>query len=263
MVSPSASNAFVITSPGQIHRWTPTDGWHRVQTPVSDSVIVDHDWIHGVPIEALWARSDTDVYAAGWDGTVLHFDGATWTHEATPLMTEIGTDRTPGYSEGRILTIAGDDTSLYFSNGLAVYARTPSGRWQPVVTPPRESRRNCGFQGLGVASGILWVAGGEQPCLFRRAPDGRWTDLSARLAGFSQPGVRGGARQADGSILFWAGSYGEGDIAVIQRENVRLLQFPELRWFNGAAVVGDYLYVVGMLGDTTVVGRVPHRIKAR
>lgn len=264
MVSPSASSAFVITFPGQIHRWTPTDGWHRVQTPVSDSVIVDYDWIHGVAIEALWARSDTDVYAAGWDGTVLHFDGATWTHEATPLMTEIGTDRTPGYSEGRIRTIAGDETNVYFSTASTVYTRIAAGRWEPIVSPPLESHHKCGLgAALAVARGVLWVAGGEQPCLFGRAPDGQWTDVSPRLAAFSPPGVRGGAAQADGSILLWAGSYGEGDVAVIQRENVRLLQFPELRWFSGAAAVGDYLYVAGMLGDTTVVGRVPHRVHDR
>jgi hypothetical protein len=260
IVAPIDSMAFVANPvSGQIHRWAPTDGWHRMQTPVSDSIVVDHDWIHAVPMHALWARGGTDVYAAGWDGTVLRFDGMEWQVDPTPLMTAPGTDRTPGYSRGRIYAIAGDDASLFFTNGLDVYRRTQSAGWDRIAGPSQAARPHCGLHAAALSRGELWVAGGEVPCLFRRDANGRWTDLSAQLGVFSQPGVFWGATQSDGSILFWASAYGEGDVAIVDDGRVRVFQFPQLRWFAGATVAKGQLYVTGMLGDTTVVARVSHR----
>ena len=257
IVAPVDSTAFVVSA-GQIYRWTRSSGWHHMRTPVSDSIVIDYDWIHGVPMHALWARKESEIYAAGWDGTVLRFDGSEWQSVPTPLMTAPGTDRTPAYYEGRITALAGDDTSLFFTNGIDVYRRT-SGDWERDAAPPLEARPYCGFRAAALADAELWVSGGELPCLFRRESGGRWTDLSPQLRVFSQPGVFWGATQSDGSMLFWASSYGEGDVALIRRGRVRVFQFPHLRWFGGATVANERLYVTGMLGDTTVVARVLYR----
>lgn len=259
IVAPIDSMAFVVTRGGQIYRWTRSGGWHRMRTPVSDSIVIDDDWIHGVPMHALWARGESEIYAAGWDGTVLRFDGSEWHVVPTPLMTAPGTDRTPAYYEGRITALAGDDTTLFFTNGIDVYRRTSSSDWVRDAAPPLQTRPYCGFRAAALGSEALWVSGGELPCLFRRESNGRWTDLSTHLRAFTQPGVFWGATQSDGSVLFWASAYGEGDVAIVDHQRVRVLQFPHLRWFGGATVASGYLYVTGMLGDTTIVGRVRHR----
>jgi hypothetical protein len=38
----------------------------------------------GVTLEAVWGTSPSDVYALGWGGTILHYDGANWTRQSVP-----------------------------------------------------------------------------------------------------------------------------------------------------------------------------------
>jgi hypothetical protein len=32
----------------------------------------------GNPLHGVWGSSGSDVFAVGWDGTIVHYDGSSW-----------------------------------------------------------------------------------------------------------------------------------------------------------------------------------------
>ena len=258
LYAPSKDAVFAVgySLGGSVYRWRVVDGWQRMRTPLTDSVIVENDYIHGVPLAGIWGRDERDVYAVGEEAAILHFDGVAWTAEANPLLALVdsGGPITVRGSGARLMAVGGSADGVYAVASDLV--RRSGGRWERFARPTDDVARYCGFEAMSVRGRDVLVAGGELPCLFRFR-DGRWTDLTSRLGGFAAPGVQGGATQADGSALFWASAYGRGDVAVVRGGAVRVLQFPTIKWFGGAAVVGPYLYVTGIVGDTTIVARTP------
>ena len=60
----SGDEVFVVGLEGTFLRWR-GDGWSPVEHP------------YGPYLRSVWGRGPADLYAAGWDGAVLHWDGAT------------------------------------------------------------------------------------------------------------------------------------------------------------------------------------------
>lgn len=63
--STNPTDLFIVTSSGKVFRWG-GGSWTQVATSASG-------------LYAIWGSSTSDVYAAGFPGTVLHFNGTVWT----------------------------------------------------------------------------------------------------------------------------------------------------------------------------------------
>lgn len=70
------------------------------------------------PLLGIWGRSATEIYAVGWDGTALRYDGLTWTLETTtatvPLVDVSGAPLDPEdpLSPTRVLAVGWSGTLL-------------------------------------------------------------------------------------------------------------------------------------------------------
>ncbi len=45
----------------------------------------------GVDLNAVWGDSETDLVAAGSDGTILHYDGSSWSFQESTLAVDLFT----------------------------------------------------------------------------------------------------------------------------------------------------------------------------
>jgi hypothetical protein len=79
------------------------------------------EYISAARIEALWAFSASDVYAAGAEG-MFHYDGTSWS--PVPLA-EVGTE---------IQTMWGTGSTLFASKSDTVFMRS-GGVWSPITDP--------------------------------------------------------------------------------------------------------------------------------
>ena len=91
-----------------------------------------------VPTQAqllsVWGRAADDVWAVGWDGTIVHFDGIAWSLEATTAtvpLTGVSGLPLPG-------DLAPDDPRpdpVVFAVGWqgTVLSRNPDGTWVPAT----------------------------------------------------------------------------------------------------------------------------------
>lgn len=73
----SATDAFVVGDDGYVWRFEPGVG---VTAMVSNT---DQD------LEAVWGASAGDVHAVGDNGTIVHFDGAAWTVQTSPVAEDL------------------------------------------------------------------------------------------------------------------------------------------------------------------------------
>ncbi len=85
---------------------------------------------------AVWGRSETDVYAVGWEGTVLHYDGVAWAQETTTStqpLTSIGGIPTPYPSEEMPMPMVVDGPIYAVGWQGTILERTVGGAWQPAA----------------------------------------------------------------------------------------------------------------------------------
>ncbi len=143
-------------------------------------------------LEAVWGSSPVDVYASGANGTVLHFDGTSWTQinvnqsgslsalwgtgpsdiytaGSSGMMSHYdGTTWTPvsSGSSGAIMSIWGSSPSNIYSVGYGwTITKLSNGNWGEVSTglapPGTEANQFFGIFGFG-ADDIYAVAVGGQ-----------------------------------------------------------------------------------------------------
>lgn len=250
-----------------VRRWRDGAGVQALNMPALQSwMTCGNDCLmSGIPWNALWARADNEAFVVGDFGAVARVAGDIVTLEPNPLMERARTGLTnENQYSPRLGAVTGDGELLYAASWSALL-RYQNGSWDtmphPAVLPSQRTSGTCLVNALAAQANSLLLGGNigfpsaELPCVLRSS-DGDAVRLDKRLQGFGQPGIAGGALQPDGSALFYASSYGRGEVAEVIDGSVRTYRFPTLRWFGGAATLGPYLYAGGRQGDTAIVVRV-------
>ncbi len=97
-------------------------------------------------LNGIWGSSATNVFAVGWSGTILHWDGTSWT------VMNSGTQRDLsavwGNSANSVFAVGGMQTILYW-NGT---------NWTKMTTPELESSFNAVW---GTAYNNVYVVGSD------------------------------------------------------------------------------------------------------
>jgi hypothetical protein len=252
LFAPSNDVVFAIARlSGSVHRWDAAAGWRVHRTILSDSTIRDSDHLMSPVLYGLWGRSGSDVYAAGDEGTILHYDGRTWRPEPKPL-TASGSEAS--VASPRIWGIAGNNERVYAAAGGVLEKR--ADQWRYLPDPPEAGGAN--FHALAAAGddvifvGTQFTERGDRSRLVRLDSRGKWETLDTPELW----GLMDGESQADGSALFWARS----DVVVeVSNDRLRMHQLPHIGRMVGGARIGEFLFVAGY----TTLGKGTHSVVLR
>jgi hypothetical protein len=254
--APSGRAFFAIAGSG-LYRWDEAGGLRREGAPVTDSTASGCAHLLGAAaLQAIWAPSEGEAYAAGRNGVVLHFDGTRWVRERTPLGASVPPrcDAVPGAD---LLGVGGSPAGVYAA-GARVIRRTAAGVWElssgPGVGRARaETFAMASPPGAAPLFGVAVIAPGSEMvdryAFYRPGGPGRpWTrvaeapprELLDLAWGATTPG--GGA--------FWGHA---NVVVVVDHGKSRLVRLPLSRPVRGVAVAGGRMYVATNAGDTALV----------
>lgn len=229
---------FVVGDEGMVLRYTgvaDANGhlWQHMDLPTK------------LPLHGLWGLSGDNLFAVGWMGCLLHFDGREWTllrggvidtqggrfaacEENTPLFAIAGSN------QGEAWAVGDDGVILHFDGS----------QWQREASSTQINLRAvvCG------PDNIVYAAGGEGTVLKRDA-HGQWTKMDCPLAS----GFHAMVLLDDGSLLLGGGRYFvdqggfRGELVRYQNGEFQALNFsdplPRLRalkaYKDGVLIVGD------------------------
>lgn len=198
-----------------------------------------------LPLHGIWGLSLDNIFAVGWMGCLLHYDGRQWRslggavidqkteryaacEENTPLFA------IDGNQQGQAWAVGDNGTILHF-DGL---------NWQREKSATDVNLRAV----LCVADGTVYAAGAGGTVL-RRDAQGLWTNLNNPLSS----GFHTLLLMDDGSLLLGGGRYFveqggfRGELALYKDGAFQALKFntsmPRLRamkaYKNGVLIVGD------------------------
>ena len=241
---------FVVGDEGMVlHYKAAADASPDAQTQTQNqSQSQNQQWQHmtvpvNSPLHGIWGTSARNLYAVGWMGCLLHYDGVEWQQlrggkidersgrfaacpENTPLFAIAGN------AQGQAWAVGDEGVILHFDGQ----------DWQPEISPTRINLR-----AVGCAGDTVYAAGGEGTVLLRDA-DGQWCQLECPLgSGFHALLV-----QKDGSLLLGGGRYFvdqgfRGELVHYKNGEFKALSFenpmPRLRalktYKEGVLIVGD------------------------
>lgn len=156
----------------------------------------------GVPTNqdllAVWGRSATDVYAVGWNGTVVHYDGTAWRQETTTSTVPL----TAVHGRPLAEDARPEDPlppTMAVGWGGTILERSPSGAWAPSLST---STRTEDLFGLALGADDGGLAVGDRGHVI--GWDGTtWTALN-----FTVPGEFSGEPIAPKGVLkgVWSGN---------------------------------------------------------
>lgn len=164
-----------------------SEGWTPMVLPVT------------TPIHGLWGRSASDLHAVGWMGSILHYDGQSWSlvqgavidHERQQYQAIA--DNTPlfaidGQDSGQAWAVGDDGRILHFDGR----------QWHPESSGVFDNLRAaaCASDGTVYAAGL----GG---CVLQRTIEGQWQSLECPY----QCGFQAVLSLADGELLLAGGRY--------------------------------------------------------
>lgn len=112
--------AIVVSSTYEIHHY---DGLTWSITPLPDGVN---------NVEDIVAVAPDDVYAVGLAGTVLHFDGTSWSRLQTPASDQALLNQVIAFPGGRAI-VAGSGPILELANGIWTEAYETTGTIQVIA----------------------------------------------------------------------------------------------------------------------------------
>jgi hypothetical protein len=207
-------------------------------TPTPLQVVLE--WQHPLPLGndlyRLWGFSDGSFDAVGDAGTVLHFDGSSWTFPSTPVREDLHGIWASGPDDLYACGFAG--TLIHF-NGSS---------WSAIHTPTKEDL----YAVWAVASNDVFVAGTGGSVW--NGVDGSWTEYSVApgrrfraLWGYSHDevyaaGSRGGLYRFDGTtwtrVIVFGDPYYEAEVLDLwgpATGTISLLDRYGIQWFNGTA----------------------------
>ncbi|HKO13560.1 MAG TPA: hypothetical protein VJV22_16440 [Acidobacteriaceae bacterium] len=229
--------------------------WRALPIAIPDSLLGNGRIVGRPLLLDIWGRSPTDVYAVGTLGTILHFDGARWRREHSPLDS-LAAESTANQSI--VVGVGGDGTRTFAAGDVALQKAADS--WSRIDP---SAAKGCSSHAVvttraGSRSGQEIIFGGGDylsriPCL--------WT-LSGAAVGLPSQGLKlhdalfQGRSQDDGTALFW--TYGGEAVEIAGDRVTRIYRLARFREFAGAVNIGDFLYFAGDTG-AFVVARVRRR----
>ncbi|MGI8498392.1 MAG: hypothetical protein ACR2OG_12500 [Gemmatimonadaceae bacterium] len=252
MYSPSADDLFALAGDcSQLYQWSSSAAWRRVKLPTSDSTLGSGTPGRCIDLYDIWGRKSTDVYIVGERGTIIHYDGASWTLESDPLIPERNPEAFLGYAT--LWSVSGDSERVFVAGGGPLVK--DSGVWT-LVKPPATTRfpAYCDYGAVAVYRGDAYFA--YNRCLIRLR-ENTLSLFTPQIPGLSGTIYRGQS-QLDGTALFWT-YYGE--VVELSPEPIHLYSIDSVRAVGSAVLLGDYLYVGARRGRDGVVLRIPRRSK--
>lgn len=240
---------------GSVYRWRPSDGIVELRTPLTDSV---RQPSHGVrvhfPLFELWAKDSTELFAVGNFGAILHLKGEAFSIEHNPLVS-FG-DSSETFPRSIIWDVAGHNADVFAVGRLDILERH-NGQWK-LLSPPEEfegpvENVKCAFLSVAPRNRELIVGGGETTCLYTRTGD---TWRSPRFVPGTSGNARGGARQPDGSSVFWTG---HAVLTVDSSGRLTTYSLPAFQMISSAVIASDEIYVGGLYNGRGTVIRFRHR----
>ncbi|MCV3273024.1 WD40/YVTN/BNR-like repeat-containing protein [Roseobacter sinensis] len=155
---------FVTGDDGVIFHFDGSD-WTRLQCPAP------------VPIHALWGTDRSNLWAVGWMGLILRFDGETWHQDRGCVVDTSGKypsvpDNTPlfdicGLEDGRAWAVGDRGTILHFDGT----------DWQSEDSGTRAHLRSV----IALSGGQLLASGGDGTVLLR-GDGGDWQKLDSAVS---------------------------------------------------------------------------------
>jgi hypothetical protein len=261
LYAPTRTTLFAVQSGHpEVYRWDEGKGLRRERTPVAGRWLSCGHTLVSASLVGVWGRSEREVYAIGWNGVVLRYDGARWAEERNPLSDSAGPcDDEPG---ARLEEVGGDDRYVYAA-GSRTIRRSRGGSWEllPPVHRP------------GEVSAVRGIATGDAGPVFGGSFSGAGpaTDPMRLFRPVPHPGAAGSGWEmlwAGGPYveLFEAGTSAPGsppvffdmaspNLFVLHGRRLRRYRAPELSGIRGAAVVGRHLVVAGGRDTTALVVR--------
>lgn len=161
--------------------------WQRMEVPTN------------LPLHGIWGLSRDCLFAVGWMGCVLHFDGSRW-HQLRGGVVDPDSQRftacvenTPlfaidGNAKGQAWAVGDDGIILHYDGS----------EWHQEQSPTRINLRAVAC----TPNGSVFAAGGEGTVI-RRHPDGGWEQLDCPLSS----GFQALLVLDDDSLLLGGGRY--------------------------------------------------------
>ncbi|HEX8245203.1 MAG TPA: hypothetical protein VF541_16950 [Longimicrobium sp.] len=257
MYAPSRRTLFAVGGPF-VYRWDEGRGLRVESTPVDTQSVSCYDFGSGERLEAVWGRGPDDVYAVGHHGLIVHWDGRAWRLEPNPLRARAPSLCWEAFSTD-LRAVGGTDGEVFAAGG-SVLRRTRRG-WvevpRPVVGPDTGFVYAVAGTGRGVWFGghgyrpIPGVPHGTSGGWLLRDWRGRWRAWSLYERGIGE--IHGGSAHAGGPAVFWGYSH---QVVAVHGHRVRLYSLRGLR-VRGAVPVGQDVYVAAIVGDTSIIARLP------
>ncbi|MDS1309016.1 WD40/YVTN/BNR-like repeat-containing protein [Marinobacter xiaoshiensis] len=229
---------FVVGDEGMVLRYTSSADaggaqWQHMAVPTR------------LPLHGIWGPAANNLYAVGWMGALLHFDGAQWQLLRGGVIDEKGGRFAACKENTPLFAIDGNDQGMAWAVGDdGVILHFDGANWQSEQSPTQVNLRAvaCG------PNNTVYAAGGEGTVLHRDS-EGLWTKLDCPLgSGFHALLV-----MDDGSLLLGGGRYFvnqggfRGELVRYQNGQFQALKFdepmPRLRslkaYKGGVLIVGD------------------------
>lgn len=146
------------------------DEWRRFQAPDK------------LPVHSLWGNNESDVYAVGWMGQVLRFDGDTW----LPIRGAIRDDRGKWSSDKEntpLFAITGDGTGKLWAVGDHGAIIHFDGTDWVTQTSGTASHLRCVAKD---AAGRVFCAGADGVLLVSDSSSGNWQAITSGFNGTIQ-----------------------------------------------------------------------------
>jgi hypothetical protein len=233
----------VLSACGGLMKWSAVEGWSRLALDESGA---GASTLNAVPCRTLldvWARSGRDIYVVGLGGYVAHYDGTRWMSERIASATD------SILADEVVWSVSGDTAAIYAAIGSHFARRSLAGaRWTLLKLGGVESKSCAGTAVAAVDSGAFFA---DSYCL-------TFMDSSSiRVIEANRYDWRGelyrGARQVDGTALFW--SY-NGVVCEVRRSQVRMTHLVGIRAVGSVVRRGGYLYVSGTTNAGGLIVRV-------
>lgn len=137
-------------------------------------------------LEAIWGSGPNDVWAVGWFGTIMHWDGIAWSRFESgtqwPLFGVWGTGPNDVWAVGRYGTVL---------------------HWDGTTWSPAASNTTVELVAVwGNGRGDVWAAVGLDRAMMHKDADGNWSRV--QFAGFDY--MTGIAGVAQSSLWLWGSS---------------------------------------------------------
>lgn len=204
------------------------------------------------PIHAMWGTARNRLWAVGWMGLIMRYDGETW-HKVRGCVVDengryaSGPENTPlfgiaGHDDGKAWAVGDRGTILHF-DGID---------WKPETSGARAHLR--AIQRL--ADGTMLAAGGDG-CVLLRSDDGAWSRLECGIkSNFTAIlALEDGGALLAGGRYFVDGNGFRGDLVLLRDGGfVKLFADETFSRVRDLAAYRDAVIMVGDAGQIHTIG---------